>query len=633
MLFFFTRSLVLLLSVFFIKAPPLFSKGNIELREHQSYPGDFLYKRADQKGLLIYHGLGTGKTYLSLDFAEKYPDKNVVILLPRFLKSNWEIQMKSYGIKDRKRYQLVSFRDARPLLNYDFKNTIVIIDEVHKLIDLITSSKNLSRGDYGRLYFKLREAHKILALTGTPIYNSAFDMAYIANLISGKNLLSFNAEKFKENYTKINTGKSFFRGHLMESKLVVAFFPLSFFLTLIPLTLTGTAVALIPPLGYFASLLGIFVGNEAFPAGSVEFRRFDSERLKGFTENYVSFFEVSEGNQEFYPEKDIIEKEVHYTAPQTNMFLDFTNEALDKNSLKTLLTDSNNKNLSDDYLELNSVTIQKNFLQDPTSGREIGNLAIYEPQDEEREDEGIYYPYRVDQPKKTYENTKFIESAKFEEIYEIIQEKPGQVVLYSNYFSNGILQFSHFLDRKGFKNYKILSPDDSVKKQISTINSYNEGKTRILLLHPEITEGVSLQATEQFHLLEPLNNIALQEQVIGRAVRFKSHEKLPEDRRKVSVYLWKSEISYCSFRILACFVPSKAAFIRRAHWQRKYREINPSGWTHGINFVDRNYMRKSETPDFDVEKNSHLVESDMKSFKKLVRTNSIESLKKKKEKG
>ena len=145
---------------------------------------------------------------LSLGFAEKYPDKKVIILLPRFLKSNWEIQMKSYGIKDRSRYKLVSFRDSASLVKYNFEDNIVIIDEVHKLIDHMTSSQKLFNQDYGKLYFKLKKAHKILALTGTPIYNSAFDIAYIANLVSGKNLLSFNPEKFKENYTKVNTSKS-----------------------------------------------------------------------------------------------------------------------------------------------------------------------------------------------------------------------------------------------------------------------------------------------------------------------------------------------------------------------------------------------------------------------------------------
>lgn len=625
-MFSFKRNLFLILLLIYTS----FSLFAIELRKHQLYPGDFLYERQNQKGLLIYHGLGTGKTYLSLGFTERFPKKKVVVLLPRFLKSNWEIQMKSYGIKEKNRYQLVSFREAiTTLKNYDFKDTIVVIDEVHKLIDLITTSKSLAGKDYGKLYFKLRSSFKILALTGTPIFNHSFDIAYIANLVAGKNILTFSPEKFREDYTKIKTGTSLVRGYFSESKLVMTLFPLTMFITLFPLSLSGGALAALPALGFFGSFLGIFMGNETFPAEKVEFRQFDSSKLLEFTKNYVSFHEVPLKNKEFYPKKIFHHRKVHYSEPQTNMFMEFVDESLGKEELKTLLLDEPEKNLSDDYLALNSVNLQKKFLLNPTTGREIGNLPIYQPKDELRRYEGSYYPYRVDIKNLNTKGTKLIEPPKFNEIYSIIKKKPGQVAVYSNYYSNGILQFAHFLDRKGMKtNYAILSPEDSVEKQIETINSYNKKQIRILLLHPEITEGVSLVATEQFHILEPLTNIALQEQVIGRAVRFESHKNLPKNRQNVSIYLWKSYVSYCSFRVLWCIVPSDAAFIRREHWQRRYSEINPSTWTYGITFIDKNYTRKDETPDLRVEKNSHTVEADMNSFKKLAKKYSIESVKK-----
>ena len=331
-------------------------------------------------------------------------------------------------------------------------------------------------------------------------------------------------------------------------------------------------------------------------------------------------------NQEFYPDKIINNKWIHYNSAQSNFFLEFVDEALEKESLRTFLMDDPEGKMSDEYLSLNSVHLQKKFLQNPTVGREIGNLAIYEPTDEERRDKGIYFPYRVDKPNLKHNKTKLIEPSKFEEIYTIMQRDPGQVAVYSNYFSNGILQFSHFLKRKGFKDFVILSPEDTVETQIKTINRYNEGKVRAILLHPEITEGVSLLATEQFHILEPVANAALLEQVIGRSVRFNSHAKLPKERREVEVYLWKAYISYCHLNIFACLVPSKAGFIRKEHWQRRFSEINSSNWTHGIDFVDRNNERKEETPDVRVERNSHLVESEMNAFKELVRKNSIESL-------
>jgi superfamily II DNA or RNA helicase len=620
------------LFILFLQTAFLFPQegAGVELKEYQLYPADFLASRPNQKGLLIYHGLGTGKTYLSLGFAERYQDKKIIVLLPRFLKSNWEIQMKSYGVKDKSRYKLVSFQDAGELLNYDFTNTIVVIDEVHKLIDLMTNSKKITDQDYGKLYFKLKSSYKILALTGTPIYNNSFDIAYLANLVAGENLITMNPETFKENYTKINTPVSLFRGYFTESKLILSLFPFTMGISTFPLAFAGGALAIVPLLAFFTPFLTIFITNAAVNAGSANFRRFNPKELQTFTQNYVSFHEVELESKELYPSSKIYRKKVNYNPTQVNMFLEFVDEALGMESLRVLMLDSEVETLSREDLELNSFNLQKKFLQDPTFGRDIGNLALFESTDPEEKEKGLYTPYRIDDKIVKKPKMQLVESEKFEQLYSIIKSKQGQVAIYSNYYSNGILQLAHFFERKGFKDFKILSPEQSVEEQIDTINAYNEAKMRVLLIHPEITEGVSLKATEQLHILEPLTNLALQEQVIGRAVRLNSHERLPKNRNHVDVYIWESVIKYCHFKFIGCIVPSSASYIKQEHWQRRYSEINPSDWTHGISFVDKNYIRKDQSPDSRVAKTSNVVAREMKAFKDLIRKHSIESLKNKK---
>ena len=148
---------------------------------------------------------------------------------------------------------------------------------------------------------------------------------------------------------------------------------------------------------------------------------------------------------------------------------------------------------------------------------------------------------------------------------------------------------------------------------------YNTQKKRILLIHPEITEGISLKATEQLHVLEPVSNIALLDQIIGRAVRFQSHAALPADRRKVDIYLWESYINYTNFKF-----PTEAGLIRQRHWQKRYPEVNPSMWSKGILELDLNFFRKDEAPDTRVKRNQNTVAADMKSFYALVKEHSIE---------
>ena len=111
---------------------------SLELRPNQKYPVDYLYNRPDQKGLLIYHDLGSGKTVLSLGFAEKYLESQIFIIMPRFLKSNWKIQMEKFNLKNRSRFHFLSFEEAKEkLVKKDLSNDIVILDEVHKFVDLM----------------------------------------------------------------------------------------------------------------------------------------------------------------------------------------------------------------------------------------------------------------------------------------------------------------------------------------------------------------------------------------------------------------------------------------------------------------------------------------------------------------
>ena len=83
-------------------------RQKITLLPHQLIPINYLEKNSDIKGLLVYHYLGTGKTYLALGFAERNQSKKIVVLAPRFLKGHWLKNMRSYGVKNPSRYKIVT---------------------------------------------------------------------------------------------------------------------------------------------------------------------------------------------------------------------------------------------------------------------------------------------------------------------------------------------------------------------------------------------------------------------------------------------------------------------------------------------------------------------------------------------
>ena len=63
----------------------------------------------------------------------------------------------------------------------------------------------------------------------------------------------------------------------------------------------------------------------------------------------------------------------------------------------------------------------------------------------------------------------------------------------------------------------------------------------VILLSSSGAEGLDLKNTRQIHIMEPHWNNAKINQVIGRGIRYKSHEKLNKKDRNVSVYYWVSE--------------------------------------------------------------------------------------------
>lgn len=68
------------------------------------------------------------------------------------------------------------------------------------------------------------------------------------------------------------------------------------------------------------------------------------------------------------------------------------------------------------------------------------------------------------------------------------------------------------------------------------VQAFNRGTTKVLLLSSAGGEGLDLKHTGEVHIVEPQFNEETTAQVIGRAVRYKSHEGLEPHKRKVDVY-------------------------------------------------------------------------------------------------
>ena len=80
----------------------------------------------------------------------------------------------------------------------------------------------------------------------------------------------------------------------------------------------------------------------------------------------------------------------------------------------------------------------------------------------------------------------------------------------------------------------------SIRKQLQQLGTNNNhGEiARVFMITAAGAEGISLRNVQYVHLMEPYWHPVRTEQVVGRARRICSHQDLPEEERKVDVYLY-----------------------------------------------------------------------------------------------
>jgi len=560
----------------------------VKLLPHQLTPINYLEQHPEVRGLMVYHYLGTGKTYLALGYAERNPNKKVVLFVPRFLKGHWLKNMKSYGVTDPSRYQIVAHNEGEKIIGKDLSNTIVIVDESHKVFDKITSTDPSVVDKYSKVYLNLQRANKILSLSGTPIFGDNIDIAYQVNLVSGRELIPFNREEFKVNFMDINQNRSALVGYYAESQLAPLFGSIAG--TMTGLTLISSSGYLVPIMsagGYF--LPGLV--KWAMTVQDYPLRSFNVSKMGAVGSKYITYYDFENKNKAFYPSKKIHYMDTQYNDYQMDFLLRYADSQLSTNELVQLLKDEET-NYGVGYVSLNSTSIQDQLKQKPSSGLQISNLLHRN----KNKSGGITYP------------------EKFKKALNLMLKTKGPVAVYSHFYYNGTLLFAKYLDSMGQGGkYAILHPDDSSDKYEKIIDSYNEGRIKFLLIHPEITEGISLLGTGQLHMLETPYNKSFEEQIIGRAVRYRSHMHLPKNERRVDVYVWKQVFSQYDI---------KHAFALRENWNRNFSEFNYYGER---TLVDKNAPMKRSSPDEIAFQRMNELQNSLQELITLLKQYSIET--------
>ena len=113
--------------------------------------------------------------------------------------------------------------------------------------------------------------------------------------------------------------------------------------------------------------------------------------------------------------------------------------------------------------------------------------------------------------------------------------------------SNGYSRFDgeSRLTKKALR-YTFITGAESTDERTISKKVFNDEENKhgeyiqVILISAAGAEGISLKCVRQVHILEPYWNYVRVDQVLGRAIRMKSHEFLPKEDRNVEQYLYLS---------------------------------------------------------------------------------------------
>jgi hypothetical protein len=557
-------------------------KQSFELGNHQRLLHNFVNKNTPYKSLLIFHGVGVGKTCSAVKISENFRDINnrIIVLRKGGLGQGWkdtifdpklgEEQCSGHELLDKieymkgfeKRDDKSIKRDVNKLIKkyYEF----YAYREFSNYVDGLTKGKGKgSKSDKEKedaiLRIKERFSNKLLIVD--EYHNLRSDDKEIeesGEKESGKDSEKKEQKKALHNLKKIIKYADNLRLILLTATPMYNYSDEIF--NLLNLLLMNDNR---PIIEYKDYIEGGSISQEGLTLLSKKFKGYVSY-LRG--ENPINFplriypTEYPKSNKDKLallpsetPRKDLFGKDI----TDKLKFLNTYENKLYGEQKKAY------KRLLDDLDEDKKIGIGDSNLT------QICNI-YYPSKKNEYGEEGfksvfnskIPFSYKKDIKPILSEELIGDYSIKIKNIIDNIKESDGIIFIYSEYIWAGAVPMALALEHLGFNKYggqdllnydkkgkekgsyiilsgndKISSNnDDEIKKLKSEENK--DGDIIKVVIGSSITgEGMDFKNIRQIHILDPWWHLSKLEQIIGRGIRYCSHVNLPEDKRNVTVFL------------------------------------------------------------------------------------------------
>jgi len=559
----------------------------LELRKYQEFVGQYLGPRSPYNEILLYHGLGSGKTATSINLMNilyNYDHNiNVIILIKASLRDDpWMKDLKIWLGRDPSeetvenvtklaRYNTIHFiHYDSPYADKDFLNVmkgiditkpmLYIIDEAHNFIRNVYSNINTKLGKRAQVIYEyiLRDKRehkntKIVLISATPGINTPFELSLLFNLLRPGILpiseLEFNRTFITEStYPILNPQKK----NMFERRVMGL---VSYYIGATPDLYAKQELRYVnlPMSEYQYNIYRNFEKMEQEIQQRARRYGKSSQLYRTYTRQACNFV---------FPYVNIQVTGELRPRPGKFHISDKVIDAVEKGK-QVELADEGRKEIIARYLKTIDyfITETEKYFQNVHKEDEKTGLTIFSDLEnfktgfEKTYDGKFLRYYKSDVPKSRLFTELYHSSPKMLAIVFMTYISPGKALVYTNYvIMEGIDILKIYFRLIGFNDYTVAAANKGYceyhgrierKMRTQTKNMFNSSdnirgeKCKVILLSPSATEGIQLYDIRQEHIMEPYWTEVRIQQVIGRGIRQCSHKNLPMNERVVKVYRYK----------------------------------------------------------------------------------------------
>ena len=536
---------------------------NFELGNHQILLRNLIHPNSPYNGLLIFHGVGVGKTCSGITISNSFRDiymkekkKKIIILVPKNIQPGWKNTIynsklgenqctgdtfnyiirnnsgfnKERGVEKKIKktikefYEIYGYQEfsnqirkliemrkggredddkfiEREVIKEYFSDRLLIIDEVH---NIRSEKEKLARETVINInkVIEYSENLKLILLSATPMFNQPTEIVWLVNmLLKNDKRPTISEEELFEGNAITEEGKQLLA---RKCKGYVSYLrgenPITFPIRLYP-------VDNIQPYPTLS-----FSGEEELTGYEFKFMKLYNNIFKDGGEQHKTY-----------------ENFVSSLAKEKKLSLSLTNMGK----------------------QISNISYPNNL-----SGENgFNKCMVFSKQ----------YSYHKGYPKIFDEENIENYSTKIKKIIEKVKSSEGIIFIYSEYIYSGIIPLALALehcgyhrlsgnlldekekDKKGKKKLgtyiilsgdKKLSPNNEQEIKMLTKDNTNGEKIKIVIGSVVASEGLDLKNIREIHVMEPWFHLNRLEQIVGRGIRYCSHISIKDPKkRNVSVYL------------------------------------------------------------------------------------------------